>query len=328
MGFYREALDRLGRLPGVVEAGSIRHFPMQGAGEQTGWGVVGDDRPLAEDERYVQMIQVSPGLFRSLGIPLRQGRDVTDADTGDAPPTVVINERLARLAFGGGSASAVGRSLRMFDAEVEVVGVVADVKHFGLREEAPPVAYYAQELIPRRGMTFVLHTAGDPLAAVPGVRQVLADMDPEQPISEISTADRVLSDSVAQPRFFASLLAVFALLALVLASLGIYGVISYQVGQRTRELGIRIALGAGKGDALRLVLRGGMTPAVLGTVLGLGAALALTRVMGALLFEVGSADLPTYVGVAAALLLVAGAACVVPAWRATRIDPVGALRSE
>ena len=120
----------------------------------------------------------------------------------------------------------------------------------------------------------------------------------------------------------------FATLALVLASLGIYGVISYQVGQRTREIGIRIALGAGRGDALRLVLRGGMTPAVLGTVIGLGAALALTRVMGALLFEVGSADPPTYLSVAAALLFAAGVACVVPALKATRIDPVGALRAE
>jgi predicted permease len=326
MGFYREALDRFGRLPGVIEAGSIRHFPMQGAGEQTDWGVVGEDRSDAEDERYLQMIQVSPGLFRSLGIRLQQGRAITAVDTDDAPPTVVINERLARLAFGG--EPAVGRALRMYGEEIEVVGVVADVKHLGLREEAPPVAYFSQEWIPRRGMTFVLHTAGNALAVVPDVRQVLADMDPEQPISEISTAAGVLSDSVAEPRFFATLLGVFALLALVLASLGIYGVISYQVGQRTRELGIRIALGAGRGDALRLVLRGGMTPAVLGTVLGLGAALALTRVMGALLFGVGSADLPTYLGVAVALLLVAGAACVVPARRATRIDPVGALRSE
>ena len=309
-----------------LEAGSIRHFPLQGAGEQTDWGVVGDDSPTTEDERYVQVLQVSPGLFRSLGIRLQQGRGISDADTEDAPPTVVINERLARLAFGGGPA--VGRSLQMYGAEIEVVGVVADVKHFGLREEAPPVAYLSQELIPRRGMTFVLHTAGNPLAVVAGVRQTLADMDPDQPISEIATADRVLSDSVAEPRFFAVLLGVFALLALVLASLGIYGVISYQVGQRTREIGIRIALGAGRGDALRLVLHGGMTPAVLGTVIGLGAALALTRVMGALLFEVGSADLPTYLGVAAALLLVAGAACVVPAMRATRIDPVGALRAE
>ena len=326
MGFYREALDRFGRLPGVVEAGSIRHFPMQGAGEQADWGVAGEDRTISEAERYVQIIQVSPGLFRSLGIRLHQGRAITDADTGDAPPTVVINERLARLAFRG--RPAVGRSLQMYGAEIEVVGVVADVKHFGLREAAPPVAYVSQELIPRRGMTFVLRTAGNPLAVVAGVRQVLAAMDAGQPVSEIATAERVLSDSVAEPRFFAALLGVFALLALVLASLGIYGVISYQVGQRTREIGIRIALGAGRGDALRLVLRGGMTPAVLGTVIGLGAALALTRVMGALLFEVGSADLPTYLSVAAALLLVAGVACVVPARRATRIDPVGALRAE
>ena len=241
---------------------------------------------------------------------------------------MVINERFARMAFGGGPA--VGRLLQLYDseAEIEVVGVVADVKHFGLREEAPPVAYLSQERVPRRGMTFVLHSAANPLGLVAGVRQVLAGMDPDQPISEISTANQVLSDSVAEPRFFATLLGVFALLALVLASLGIYGVISYQVGQRTREIGIRIALGAGRSDAMRLVLRGGMTPAALGTLVGLGAALALTRVMGALLFEVGSADLPTYLGVAAALLLVAATACVVPARRATRIDPVDALRAE
>jgi putative ABC transport system permease protein len=327
MAFYREALDRFGRLPGVVEAGSIRDFPMQGAGEQTEWGVVGDNRSTTEDERYAQFLQVSPGLFRSLGIELRQGRAITALDTEEAPLTVVINERLARLAFGG--ELAVGRTLLIDGgAEVEVVGVVADVKHFSLREEAPPVVYVSQERIPRRGMTFVLHTAGNPLAAVAGVRQVLADMDPDQPISEVAMAGAVLSDSVAQPRFFAALLGVFALLALVLASLGIYGVISYQVGQQTREIGIRLALGAERGDTVRLVLRGGMVPAVLGTVIGLGAALALTRVMGALLFGVGSADLPTYLGVATVLLFVAGVACLVPARRATRIDPVGALRAE
>ena len=269
---------------------------------------------------------MSPGLFRSLGIQLRQGRGITDVDTEDGPPTVVINERLARVAYGGGPA--VGHFLQMYNWEIEVVGVVEDVKHFGLREETPLVAYISQEVVPRRGMTYVLHTAGNPLAVVSGVRQVMADMDVNQPISEIATADRVLAESMAEPRFFTVLLGVFALLALVLASLGIYGVISYQVGQRTQEIGIRIALGAGRADALRLVLRGGMTPAVCGIVIGLGAALALTRIMEALLFEVGSADLPTYLGVAAALLVVAGVACVVPATRATRIDPVGALRSD
>ena len=326
MGFHREALERLGRLPGVLEVGSIRNFPMQGAGEQAGWGVVGDDRATDDDERYLQIIQVSPDLFRALGIELRQGRSITDTDTEDASPTVVINERLARLAFGG--ESAVGRFLRIYGNEFEVVGVVADVKHFGLREETPSVAYVSQELIPRRAMAYVLHTTGNPLAAVAGVREVFADMDVDQPISQIGTAQEVLSASLAQPRFFTVLLGVFAVLALVLASLGIYGVISFQVGQRTQEIGIQIALGADRGDALRLILRGGMTPAVAGIVVGLGAALALTRVMEALLFEVGAADLPTYLGVAVSLLVVAGAACVVPASRATRIDPVGALRSD
>ena len=326
MAFYREALDRFRRLPGVVEAGSIRYFPMQGKGEQAEWGVVGDEASTTEDERYAQILQVSPGLFRSLGIELRQGRAITALDTEEAPLTVVINERLARLAFGG--EPAVGRSLRLSGTEAEVVGVVADVKHFGLRQEAPSVVYVSQERIPRRGMTFVLHTTGNPLAAVAGVRQVLADMDPDQPISEVAMAGAILSDSVAQPRFFAALLGVFALLALVLASLGIYGVISYQVGQQTREIGIRLALGAERGDTVRLVLRGGMVPAALGTLVGLGVALALTRIMEALLFGVGSADLSTYAAVAAALLLVAAVACVVPARRATRIDPVGALRAE
>ncbi len=326
MGFHREALDRFSDLPAVLEVGSIRHFPMQGAGEQTDWSVVGDGPSAALFEQDLQVIQVSPGLFRSLGIQLRQGRSINELDTENAPPTVVINERLARVAFGGDLA--VGRFLQMYGSEIEIVGVVEDVKHFGLREETPLVAYISQELFSRRGMTYVLHTAGNPLAVVSGVRQVMARLDVNQPISEIATVDRVLAESMAEPRFFTVLLGVFALLALVLASLGIYGVISYQVGQRAQEIGIRIALGAGRADALRLVLRGGMTPAVLGTAVGLGAALALTRIMDALLFGVGSADLPTYLGVAAALLVVAAAACLVLAVRATRIDPVGALRSE
>ncbi len=176
-------------------------------------------------------------------------------------------------------------------------------------------------------MAYVLHTAGNPLAVVAGVRKAFADMDVDQPISQIGTAQEVLSASLAQPRFFTVLLGVFAVLALVLASLGIYGVISFQVGQRTQEIGIRIALGADRRDALRLILRGGMTPAIAGIVVGLVAALALTRVMEALLFEVGAADVPTYLGVALSLLVVAGVACVVPARRAMGIDPVGALRS-
>ena len=273
---------------------------------------------------------VSPGYFRLMGIGLVEGREFSEHDRVGAPNAAVINETMRRRFFAGEDPLGKRLTINYLNAPlaVEVVCVVKDIKQESLA--APPNAqiYVPSSQVPWFSTALVIRAKDDPAAVLPAVERALRSADPTQPGSGAKTMAQLLSDSAAQPRFYGLLLGVFAGLALLLAAVGVYGLISYAVAQRTHEIGVRMALGARAGDVLKLVVGEGMLLVLAGLALGLGAAFVLTRLMKSLLYEVGATDPVTFAGVTALLAAVALAACVIPARRATRVDPVTALRCE
>jgi predicted permease len=323
---HDQILERLRAIPGVEAVGSIRNLPMRGAGENVLWQVADEPvRPFAE-RPIADIIQVTPDLFRALGVPLLRGRSIDETDRTGSPLSVVVNQTLARQAFGG--ADPVGREIRLYDDVATVVGVVGDIHQRAL--ETPPAAtvYVSLHQIPRRAMTFVLRTGGDPLALAGAATAAVRDVDPRQAITEVTSLDAVVHGSVARPRFFTLLLGGFAALAIALAVVGIYAVLAFAVQQRTREIGIRMALGADRLGTLRLVLRQGMTPVLAGVAAGIVAATVLTRVLRGILFEVRPFDPATYGVAALSVAVVTLIACWIPSYRATRVPPLEALRYE
>jgi putative ABC transport system permease protein len=331
-GFYQRALDGLAAPPGVEAVALANNLPLNRANAVRRLTFEGRSESVAADFGVV-----SPAYFRALAIPLRRGRTFTDADTATSQGVVVIDETLARKYFA--QQDAVGQRLRL-GAEtspwLEVVGVVADIKSSGLEAATLPGIYIpyqqrqatlVENLIGRR-MTLFVRTAADPLPAIAALRRALQAIEPDQAIADLKPLEQVLADSIAPQRFRSVLLSLFALVAALLAAAGIYGVMSYSVAQRTREIGIRVALGAEARDVLRLVLRQGLALALVGVGLGVVAALGLTRLMKTLLFGVSATDPLTFIGVAALLTLVALLACWIPARRATKVDPMIALRCD
>ncbi|MCB1035373.1 MAG: FtsX-like permease family protein, partial [Acidobacteria bacterium] len=272
------------------------------------------------------LLQVSPGFFRTAGIPLLAGRDFSAEDHGEAPLVVVVNDALRRRYWPG--EEAVGRSILAQGSRLEVVGVVGDVRQVGLEREAPPTLYMAQAQVPRRGMSFVLRTRGNPLDLVRSAQAAVWRADPDQPIDEISSLEQLLADSTARPRLLALLLSAFAALAMLLAAVGIYGVLAHSVRRRGHEIGVRVALGAKRSEVLRMVVGQGMVPIVAGMALGLGLAVALSRFLEGVVFGVAAVDLPTYLVVLVFFSAVGLLACYVPGRAALRVDPVAALRED
>jgi putative ABC transport system permease protein len=266
-----------------------------------------------------------------MGIPLLAGRSFQTGDQPDAPHVVVINETLARRIYP--DEQALGRHIlwggRNGTELLEIVGIVGDVKQQGLAEDAMPAVYleYAQFNV-AASMYLTLRASGDPLDLVPNVRNALRALDPDLPLYEVTTMDRLLSDSVESERFSMLLLALFAAVALLLGSVGIYGVMSYTVSQRTREVGVRMALGAAHGNVVALVVRQGMLLTLAGICLGAVGTLALSRVLSGMLFQVSATDPLTFISVTILLAMVALLACYMPARRAAGIDPLEALRYE
>jgi putative ABC transport system permease protein len=332
--FFQRLLERVRELPGVRAAGAVTDVPLFG-GSSTGFDVEG--RPLAapNERPMTDFRSATPDYFRAMGMGLAAGRDFTTNDKADAPPVTVINETLARRYFG--KENPIGKRIglsRPIDWR-EIVGVVHDVRNYGLASEVKPECYvpYLQNgpdylAGSASWMVMVVHTESDPLGYVAAIKETLQKIDKDQPIASAKPMAAYLAQSVAQRRFNMLLLAVFAGLALLLAAIGIYGVISYSVAQRQREVGIRMALGARPGHVLALIVRQGMRPALIGLVAGIFAAAGLTRFMRSLLFQVGANDPLVFIGVALVLALVAAAACFIPARRAAYLDPVVTLRSE
>lgn len=326
LAVYHTILERMQAHPDVVEAGAIRYLPFRSAGEAAPVRVPGLYEPEPEEQRYAETFQVSEGLFDALGIRVLRGRGIRSTDGADAPIVVVVNETFQREFFR--QEDPVGRRLLWTDVPVEVVGVVADVRHGGLVEAPAPTMYVSNDQVARIQMSYVARTAGDPLALADDLRAIVRDIDPEQTISEIVALEQLYAEDLARPRFFTSLLAGFALLALVLAALGVYGVLAYVVRSRAREVGLRLALGASGERVAGEILLQGMAPVAVGLAVGLAGAAALTRFLGSLLFEVQPLDLVTYAGATLLLAAVAALACLLPAWTAARVDPMVGLRAE
>jgi putative ABC transport system permease protein len=332
--FYQQVLERVRALPGVVGAGYTTAAPLTWKGGTTSFAIEGREPKPGQDANNRQ---VSAGYTETMGMKLRQGRFFDEHDNAQSQPVVIINETMARQYWPG--ENAVGKRLHigLGPAESErplvtVVGVVGDVKEMGLEAPAKAEMFFPYQQLPSilwnmpRDLT--VRTTGDPLSVAPAVRQAVWSVDPTQPVSNVRTMEEILAEEVAQRRIGMTLLAAFAALALLLASLGIYGVLSYAVTQRTQEIGIRLALGAGRKEVLRLVLTDGMRLAGAGLAIGLGVSFALTRLMTSLLFGVSATDPRTLAGVTLLLTAVALLACYVPARRATKVDPMIALRCE
>jgi putative ABC transport system permease protein len=321
--FVQEALQRLGSLPGVKTVGATINLPLIGTWGM-GYRVVGHDN---NQQHVADNSTITPQYFLTMGIPILKGRDFSERDTTDGPPVIIISEALARKHFF--TENPVGQIIDV-GAKREIVGVVADVKPRGLELESKPQIYlpYAQKPTNATFLTFTIRTEGEPLSLARAAASEIGKLDKDLPVADIRTMEEIVSTSLQQRRLMMLLFGGFALIAVALAAIGIYGVIAYSVAQRTHELGIRMALGAQLNDVLKLVLKEGMLLALIGVAIGVGGAFALTRLITGLLFGVTPTDTMTFAVVAGGLLVVALLACYVPARRATKVDPLDALRYE
>lgn len=329
--FFDDAMRRVRQQPGVEQVAVSMAVPphrLMMTNPYTPEGKVyasGERAPVAEE------LMISPDFFGVLGIPVMRGRVFTDADREGAPGVAIVNETFARQAFPG--TDALGRWIQTGDPnpaseKITIIGIVPDVKYSGMEAAPQPTIYVPlKQALWWRSLYMVVRTFGDPLAHVNGVRGAIRDIDPLLALQEVKTMDHLMSESVASPRYLALLLSAFGVLALVLAGAGIYGVLSYLVSQRTRETGIRLALGATTHGVMGLVISDGMRLAFIGVGIGLAIALASTRLLTSILFEVSPLDPLTFTTTALFLLVVGFLACAIPARRASRTDPMIAIRS-
>jgi putative ABC transport system permease protein len=325
--FYDGVIERLRRAPGVNAASAVSALPLQdvGAASALPFSVEGQQPPKTEDPLADVRI-VAPGYFETMKIQLLEGRFLDDRDAEQGPRTSLINETMRRRYFP--DRSPLGQIIVNPHGKSEVVGVVADVRNQGLDREAKKQVYLPMRQSPTAGMALVARTAGDPAAFAGAIQRVIWDVDPEQPIYELSTMDQILARSVFLPRLSTTLLGLFAFAALLLAALGIYGVLSYSVSQRTKEIGLRMALGASGGNTVGMVVRNSLMLIAIGGAIGLVAAIALARSMSGILYGVGPFDVPAFALAATVLLLAGIIASLLPALRATRVDPMIALRDQ
>jgi len=335
LNFFDRLFEQVSALPGVRSVGAISALPVTGTGSALHFNIQG--RPPHSPAEYTisGYRVVSAGYLKTMGVPLISGRWIEDRDREGAPGAVVVNSSFARTYFP--NQSPLGQHLQLGSSPspdvpwMEIVGIVADVKQ-SLASESSSEMYFpyrqADQVLPVTTLSLVVRTAGTPLALAQSLRSVVHDIDANQPITAIRSMDENVAQSISQPRFRTVLLAVFAGIALVLAAVGIFGVMAYSVAQRTRELGLRIALGASRGRVLQLVLVHGVRLTLVGVAIGLAATFLLTRYVSSLLFNVPAYDPMTLVGVVAALIAISLCACYLPARRATLVDPIVALREE
>lgn len=334
--FAQRILDGVRAIPGVEDAGIGTSTPLFNSHSRSDITIEGMATLKSGDYPHPDEHKISPGFTETLGIPLMRGRNFTTADNEKAPPVCLINSLLARQYFAKsnpvGQRITFGHPGTAGDSEktkwITIVGVVGDTKMYGLANPARLEVYLPFQQFPEGSLNILMRSAVDPASLTTALRGVVASVDKDQPLYDIATMNERVRKSVASRRMTLALLGLFSALALILAGVGIYGVISYSVAQRTHEIGIRAALGAQRGDLMRMVLGQGVLLALTGVAVGVVAALALGRVMASLLYSVSAYDPATFVGVAALLIGVAAAACYFPARRAMRVDPMVALRYE
>ncbi len=325
--FFAAINDRISRLPGVTGVGEVSVLPLTGG---VGWGGINVEgfQPAPGQELQVDLRNASSDYFRTMEIPLRQGRFFDDRDTPKGPKVVIVDERFAKRFWP--KRDAIGKRVWFDKPEngFAIVGVVGSVRQYGLAEEGKIVTYFAQGQQPSNGMYVAVRSSGDPSTLAQAIAHEVHTVDPAVPVYQARTMQDRLYSSLARQRFATAMLGAFALFALILAAVGVYGVMSYMVSQGTHDIGVRVALGAARGNIVGMVLRQGMELAVAGIVAGLIGAFALTRVMASLLFGVSATDVLTFAATGAGLAIVAALAVYVPALRATRVDPMVALREE
>ncbi len=332
--YFQQLLARASRLPGAQAAAAASYLPISGA--DPGWSIMIDGRVLKTiaESPSARPEHVTPEYFRAMSIRLIRGRGFTDQDRMGAPPVAVISEGMAKKLWPG--VDPIGHTLKMFNDKapwVTIVGVVADVRARGFQKEIPETMYFPYSQSGQSAyymplsMTVIVRATGRASTLTTPLRRVVRELDSSVPISAIATMDEIVGSSIADRRFATTLLAGFAALALALAGIGIYGVISYGVTQRTYEIGVRVAMGASPGSIMRLVMSEGGRMAVIGLALGLMAGFALDRLLRTMLVGVSATDVPTFIAVSAALAVVAAGACILPARRATAVSPTEALRN-
>ncbi len=328
VAFYKRAAERLRALPGVSDAGAAQIFPLAGDDYILTFTQVGKPPVPVGNQPSAAYFVTTPGYFGSLRIPLKRGRVFTEHDDAAAAPVSVISESMARQFYP--RENPIGQMIQMGNGSKpsEIVGVVGDVRDQQLETMGRPAVYQPEAQVTFSGMYWAVRTHGDPSAMIPAVRAAMREIDPEMPLDGIGPVDGLLVSALAQRRFAMVLMAVFAGLALVLSMVGIYGVISYSVTQATQEIGIRMALGAQRGNVLSMVFRYAGVLLAAGLVIGISAALFTGRLLVSQLYEVRPIDPATYAAVGCVLLATALLACAVPAWRAMRVDPLVALRNE
>ena len=331
LAFFRQATEGMQALPGVESASAVSYLPFGGPSYAGTSADIEGRPPLPAGQRLSTGVLVTDlNYFRTMQIPLKRGRLFTAQEATEMRHVVVINEAFARKHFPG--EEPLGKRLTIYmkddNQPCEIIGIVGDSRFMALNTAIEPVSYWPHPELAYSGMTLVLRTKDEAANMAPAAREVIRSLDGDQPVSEVRTMESLLAKSISRARFNTLLLAVFAFVALLLAAVGIYGVMSYSVAQRMHELGIRMALGASAGDVLKLVLQQGMKFALLGVAIGLGAAFGLTRLMDKLLFGVTATDPLTFAGIALLLVGIALLACYLPARRATKVDPMIALRCE
>jgi putative ABC transport system permease protein len=330
--FYRDLTSRIQSLPGVRSASSVIPLPLSGDLFRISFETEG--RPVAKgEEPSADFFAINDGYFKTLGVPIIKGRDFNERDGEKAPPVIIVNQSFAEKFFPG--EDAVGKRIRpgistsKLEPQMrEIVGIVGDVRNRNLSSELRPGYFIPMAQIPFNQMTVIARTTNDPHTLITAVQNEVHSMDSQVPVFNIKTMDEHISATVAAPRFNTTLLAIFAAVALILTIVGLYGVMSYAVAQRTNEIGIRMALGARIANILGLVFKQAIVMVLIGEAIGLAGAFVLTRVISSLLFGVTPTDLTTYVAVALILGAVALLATLLPARRATKVDPLVALRYE
>lgn len=340
MPFYQRLEEHVRALPGVAAAGAVNILPLSNNYDSRGIQV--EDRPQPDGQGFApQSRSATPGYFEAMGIPLLMGRnfDAHDIDSGQL--VVIVSETMAR-AYWPGEPNVIGKRIT-FNSGIPrerqqvvggagsrvVVGVVGDVKHLGLDEDEVPMFYTPHTQQPSyHTMRVVVRADADPGALTRQVREQLSQMDREVPLSQVTTLSRALDSTVAAPRMRAGLLGLFAALAMILAAIGVYGVVAYMVGQRTQEIGVRRALGAKAADVVTMLLRDALRPVAIGIVIGIAGAVAMTRLLAAMLFEVSATDVTTYAVACSVLAVAALLASIVPARRALGVDPITAVRGQ
>jgi predicted permease len=328
--FYSEVLGRVRALPGVETASLTSGVPLDNGSGHWPISIEGRPTPLASQQPSVEGMFISPGFLKTFRIGMVSGRDIADTDIKGRPPVILISQSMARHFWPDESPlGARVKSIFFPDLTFEVVGVVKDVKLDGLDVSTPvQVMYLAFDQVPNRFMSIVLRTSGSPAMLAGPLVKAIHEIDPEQPVVNVRTMDEVTSGSIERRRFTMLLLAAFAGLALLLAAVGIYSVLAYAVRQRVREIGIRLALGAQPSEVLRLMLMSGLRPTVLGIAVGVAGAAAIARTLTSFFVGISGTDPLTFAGVSSLVLVVGLSASLIPAWRATTIDPIRTLRDE